>query len=92
MLEDVDPVETQEWRDALDSVLESDGADRAAFLLAELIEEARRSGRRSRTRRTRRGRSRPRSSCGAPRSPTFSVGCAYWARSRCRCQKLGSGR
>ena len=27
MLEDVDPVETQEWRDALDSVLEFDGAD-----------------------------------------------------------------
>jgi pyruvate dehydrogenase E1 component len=33
MLEDVDPVETQEWRDALDSVLEFDGADRACGVL-----------------------------------------------------------
>jgi pyruvate dehydrogenase E1 component len=33
MLEDLDPVETWEWLDALDSVLEFDGADRASFLL-----------------------------------------------------------
>ena len=30
MSEDLDPLETQEWRDALDSVVEFDGADRAA--------------------------------------------------------------
>ena len=45
MRNDLDPVETSEWRDAFDSVLEFDGADRAAFLLEELIDEARRSGR-----------------------------------------------
>jgi pyruvate dehydrogenase E1 component len=44
MLEDVDPSETDEWREALDSVLEVDGSDRAGFLLEELIGEARRIG------------------------------------------------
>ena len=42
MPEDQDPQETQEWRDALDSVVDFDGADRAAFLLDQLHEEARR--------------------------------------------------
>ena len=45
MRNDLDPVETSEWREAFDSVLEFDGADRAAFLLEELIDEARRNGR-----------------------------------------------
>jgi pyruvate dehydrogenase E1 component len=44
MLGDLDPVETREWRDAFDSVLEFEGADRAGFLLEELIGEARRNG------------------------------------------------
>ena len=44
MPEDLDPVETREWLDALDSVLEFDGVDRAAFLLDELHDEARRHG------------------------------------------------
>jgi pyruvate dehydrogenase E1 component len=44
MPNDVDPVETREWLDSLDSVLEFDGADRAYFLLDELIGEARRNG------------------------------------------------
>jgi pyruvate dehydrogenase E1 component len=44
MLGDLDPVETSEWRDAFDSVLEFEGADRAGFLLEELIGEARRNG------------------------------------------------
>ena len=42
MPEDQDPQETQEWRDALDSVVDFDGPDRAAFLLKELYEEAHR--------------------------------------------------
>jgi pyruvate dehydrogenase E1 component len=42
MPEDLDPSETREWLDALDSVVKFDGADRAAFLIAELHEEARR--------------------------------------------------
>ena len=44
MLEDVDPAETREWVDALDSVLTFEGADRASFLLDEVISEARRKG------------------------------------------------
>src|SRR3984957_4567367 len=44
MLEDLDPAETREWRGALDSVLAYEGADRAFFLLDEVIAEARRKG------------------------------------------------
>ena len=44
MLEDLDPAETREWVDALDSVMAFEGADRAFFLLDEVIEEARRKG------------------------------------------------
>ena len=36
MRNDLDPAETSEWRDAFDSVIEFDGADRAEFLLEEL--------------------------------------------------------
>jgi pyruvate dehydrogenase E1 component len=42
MSEDQDPRETQEWLEALDSVVEFDGAERAAFLLQQLQDEARR--------------------------------------------------
>jgi pyruvate dehydrogenase E1 component len=42
MPEDQDPRETQEWLEALDSVVEFDGAERAAFLLQQLQDEARR--------------------------------------------------
>ncbi len=41
---DIDPQETQEWLDALDSVIVSAGGERAHFLLQKLIEKARRSG------------------------------------------------
>jgi pyruvate dehydrogenase E1 component len=44
MLEDLDPAETREWVDALDSVLTFEGADRAFVLLDEVIAEARRKG------------------------------------------------
>jgi pyruvate dehydrogenase E1 component len=44
VLEDLDPAETREWVDALDSVLTFEGADRAFFLLDEVIAEARRKG------------------------------------------------
>jgi pyruvate dehydrogenase E1 component len=40
---DIDPQETQEWLEALDSVLEHEGPERAHFLLEKLIEKARRS-------------------------------------------------
>jgi pyruvate dehydrogenase E1 component len=44
MLTDRDPAETQEWRDALGSVLAYEGQERAHFLLDELHAEARRQG------------------------------------------------
>jgi pyruvate dehydrogenase E1 component len=44
MSQDLDPLETREWLDALDSVVVFDGADRATFLLDELHDGARRSG------------------------------------------------
>src|SRR3954451_1479392 len=44
MQNDLDPVETRDWLDALDSVLEFDGADRAYFLIDGLIDQARRNG------------------------------------------------
>ncbi|WP_171090880.1 pyruvate dehydrogenase (acetyl-transferring), homodimeric type [Usitatibacter rugosus] len=43
-LQDVDPLETREWVDSLDSVIEVEGPDRAHFLLEQLVEKARRSG------------------------------------------------
>ena len=41
---DPDPGETREWLDALESVLEREGPERAHFLLECLVEKARRSG------------------------------------------------
>ncbi|MCZ6668565.1 MAG: pyruvate dehydrogenase (acetyl-transferring), homodimeric type [Gammaproteobacteria bacterium] len=41
---DLDPQETQEWIESLDSVLEREGPERAHFLLEKLIDKARRSG------------------------------------------------
>jgi pyruvate dehydrogenase E1 component len=41
---DPDTLETKEWLDALEAVLEREGADRAHYLLEKLIDKARRSG------------------------------------------------
>jgi pyruvate dehydrogenase E1 component len=41
---DIDPQETQEWLDALQSVLEKEGAERAHFLMDQLIHHARMAG------------------------------------------------
>src|SRR5687767_10286885 len=43
-LPDVDPTETQEWLEALESVLVHEGTERAHYLLERLVEKARRSG------------------------------------------------
>src|SRR5450759_2075874 len=42
--EDNDPLETREWLDALEGVLEAGGPERAHFLLEQLVDKARRSG------------------------------------------------
>src|ERR671939_184266 len=41
---DSDPLETQEWREALDGVVEFEGPERAEFLLEQVLAEARRKG------------------------------------------------
>ncbi len=44
ILPDADPQETREWLEALESVLEREGPDRAHFLLEKLVDKARSSG------------------------------------------------
>ena len=41
---DIDPQETQEWLAALASVLDTEGPERAHFLLQQMVERARRRG------------------------------------------------
>jgi len=41
---DIDSLETQEWLESMESVLENEGPERAHFLLEKLIDSARRSG------------------------------------------------
>ncbi len=42
--DDFDPVESQEWQDAIQDVIERDGPDRAHFLLDRAVQQARASG------------------------------------------------
>jgi pyruvate dehydrogenase E1 component len=42
--EDIDPAETQEWLESIDSVLRARGPERAHFLLEKLVDFTRRSG------------------------------------------------
>ena len=41
---DIDSLETQEWLESMESVLENEGPERAHYLLEKLIDHARRSG------------------------------------------------
>ncbi len=41
---DVDPVETREWLESLQAVIENGGSERAHFLLEQLVDFTRRSG------------------------------------------------
>ncbi|WP_138468548.1 pyruvate dehydrogenase (acetyl-transferring), homodimeric type [Poseidonocella sp. HB161398] len=41
---DIDPVESQEWQEAIADVIERDGADRAHFLLDKAVQQARAAG------------------------------------------------
>ncbi|EBA08346.1 pyruvate dehydrogenase (acetyl-transferring), homodimeric type [Sagittula stellata] len=41
---DLDPVESQEWQEAIEDVIERDGADRAHFLLDKAVQRARAAG------------------------------------------------
>ena len=44
LIPDIDSQETQEWLDALTAVIETEGTERAHFLLEAMIDKARRSG------------------------------------------------
>src|SRR3990172_7734396 len=41
---DLDPAETAEWLDALESVFRNEGSERGHYLIERLIDQARRSG------------------------------------------------
>ncbi len=41
---DLDPLETREWMDSMDAVIERDGAERAHFLLEKLMDKAHEAG------------------------------------------------
>ena len=43
-LQDTDPLETREWLEALDAVIEHEGPERAHYILEALIDQSRRSG------------------------------------------------
>ena len=42
--DDIDPIETDEWIESLNSVIENDGAPRASYLLNKVIDQAYKSG------------------------------------------------
>lgn len=42
--QDIDPIETKEWADALDSVVEYEGVNRAEFIVAQLLDHATSAG------------------------------------------------
>ncbi len=44
MQEDKDPIETQEWLDALDSLMKNSGRGRTEFMLRRLAERAAQKG------------------------------------------------
>jgi pyruvate dehydrogenase E1 component len=41
LTQDLDPVETKEWLDAFDAVVENEGPERATFVLRKLLDHAR---------------------------------------------------
>jgi pyruvate dehydrogenase E1 component len=43
-MKDIDPIESQEWQDAIEDVIQSDGADRAHYLLDRAVQQARAAG------------------------------------------------
>ncbi|SHK46235.1 pyruvate dehydrogenase E1 component [Shimia gijangensis] len=42
--EDIDPIESREWQDAVEDVIARDGADRAHYLLDKAVQQARAAG------------------------------------------------
>lgn len=44
LFNDVDPIETQEWRESIESVIRKEGIERAQFILHQVLNEAKKSG------------------------------------------------
>lgn len=44
MPSDIDPEQTKEWLEALDSIIDNEGAERAQYILEQLFDRARRTG------------------------------------------------
>ncbi|MDJ0821765.1 MAG: pyruvate dehydrogenase (acetyl-transferring), homodimeric type [Paracoccaceae bacterium] len=42
--QDIDPIESQEWQEAIEDVIQRDGADRAHYLLDKAVQQARAAG------------------------------------------------
>ncbi|MCP1345787.1 hypothetical protein ACTXQV_03435, partial [Klebsiella pneumoniae] len=41
---DVDPIETRDWLQAIESVIREEGVERAQYLIDQLLSEARKGG------------------------------------------------
>ncbi len=41
---DIDPTETQEWLDAIASIINEEGTDRARYIIKRVLEHARQKG------------------------------------------------
>ena len=44
MQNDIDPIETQEWLESLESVIKNEGEERASFLIQQLMDRANGTG------------------------------------------------
>lgn len=44
LLNDVDPIETRDWLQAIESVIREEGVERAQFLIDQVLSEARKGG------------------------------------------------
>ncbi|MCC6440489.1 MAG: hypothetical protein IT476_07670, partial [Rhodanobacteraceae bacterium] len=42
--QDLDPTETREWTESLQSIIQHDGTERAHYLLERMVDETRRAG------------------------------------------------
>ncbi|HBX06200.1 MAG TPA: pyruvate dehydrogenase subunit E1, partial [Leclercia adecarboxylata] len=41
---DVDPIETRDWQQAIESVIREEGVERAQYLIEQMLSEARKGG------------------------------------------------
>ena len=44
LVNDIDPIETQDWLSAVDSLIRAEGAERAHYIINQVIDQARNGG------------------------------------------------